>query len=204
MTRVGLLSRYAALGSDLEPAQLITRRLAACGFGVHLSHWRDQEELVILNVSGARSCLTLTSCGHAQWHYEPSTGPVTDAATLAAIDLHILSAASPPDRRSDVRAIRREGCPYQGFPLKGAVGRYLQDWGLTVTLRVDEDLESFEATSEIEVTTPPAPGSVPCGSPTTATWTGNATTAPPSTAKRPPSPTSSPPSSTPLGRHDVP
>ena len=151
------LSRYAALGSDLEPAQLITRRLAACGFGVHLSHWRDQEELVILNVSGARSCLTLTSCGHARWHYEPSAGPVTDAATLAAIILHILSAASPPDRRSDVRAIRREGCPYQGFPLKGAVGRYLQDWGLTVTLRVDEDLESFEATSEIEVTSPARP-----------------------------------------------
>ena len=151
------LSRYAALSSGLEPAQLITRRLAACGFGVHLSHWRDREELVIFNVSGARSCLTLTSCGHARWHYEPSTGPATDAATLAGIILRILSAASPPDLGRDVRAIRRERCPDQGFPLKGAVGRYLQDWGLTVTLLVDEDLESFEATTETEVTSPARP-----------------------------------------------
>ncbi len=41
--------------------------------------------------------------------------------------------------------------------MKGAVGRYVQDQGLTVTLRVSEDLESFEATTEIEVTSPARP-----------------------------------------------
>jgi len=41
---------------------------------------------------------------------------------------------------------------YRAFPLKGIVGRCLQDRGLTVTLQVSEDLESFEATTDIEVT----------------------------------------------------
>ena len=46
---------------------------------------------------------------------------------------------------------------YQAFPLKGAVGRCLQDRGLTVALRICEDLESFEATTDIEVTSPARP-----------------------------------------------
>ena len=37
------------------------------------------------------------------------------------------------------------------------MGRCLQDRGLTVTLQVDEDLESFEATTDIEVTSPAQP-----------------------------------------------
>ena len=34
---------------------------------------------------------------------------------------------------------------------------HVQDRGLTVTLRVSEDLESFEATTDIEVTSPAQP-----------------------------------------------
>jgi hypothetical protein len=41
---------------------------------------------------------------------------------------------------------------YRALPLKGRVGRSLQDQGLTVALKVSEDLESFEATTDIEVT----------------------------------------------------
>ena len=46
---------------------------------------------------------------------------------------------------------------YKAFPLKGAIGRCLQDRGLTVALRACEDLESFEATTAIEVTSPARP-----------------------------------------------
>ena len=37
------------------------------------------------------------------------------------------------------------------------MGRCLQDRGLTVTLKVREDLESFEATTDIEVNSPARP-----------------------------------------------
>jgi hypothetical protein len=43
------------------------------------------------------------------------------------------------------------------MPLKGQVGRTLQDQGLTVTLRTSEDLESFEATTDIDITSPARP-----------------------------------------------
>ena len=71
---------------------MITRRLAASGVGVHDRGRGDNCELVILNVPGARSCLTLTGTGHARWHYEPPHGAATSAATLTGIILHILGA----------------------------------------------------------------------------------------------------------------
>ena len=137
-------------GSMMEPAQMLTRRLAAAGFGAHGTRWRDRHELTILNVTAARSCLTLTDGGCAQWHYEPLTGRATDADTLAAIIVHILGAPHTIDSSPGVTA-------YRAFPLKGAVGRCLQDRGLTVALRISEDLESFEATTQIEVTSPARP-----------------------------------------------
>ena len=95
-------------GPGTGPAQVITRRLAASGVGVHDCGPGGNCELVILNVPGARSCLTLTGTGCAQWHYEPATGPATSAATLTGIITHILGApraagralARPPTRRS--------------------------------------------------------------------------------------------------------
>ena len=138
----------AASGSGTEPAQILTRRLAAAGFSVHGTRWRDRHELIIGNVTAARSCLTMTGSGRAQWHYEPATGPGTDPATLAGIIVHILGA--PHTGAPRVAA-------YRAFPLKGTVGRCLQDRGLTVALRVREDLESFEATTAIDVTSPARP-----------------------------------------------
>ena len=143
-------SLYAASGSGTEPVQVTTRRLAAAGFGVHGTRWRDQHELILLNVTAARSCLTLTDDGCARWHYEPATGPGTDPATLTAIIVHILGAPHTADSTPGAAACR-------AFPLKGAVGRCLQDRGLTVALRVCEDLESFEATTSIEITSPARP-----------------------------------------------
>ena len=144
------LSLCATSGSIMEPAQMLTRWLAAAGFGVHGTRWRDRHELILLNVTAARSCLTLTDSGCAQWHYEPASGPGTDPATLTAIIVHILGAPHTTDTTPGVTA-------YRAFPLKGAVGRCLQDRGLTVALRVCEDLESFEATTEIQVTSPAQP-----------------------------------------------
>ena len=144
------LSLDAAAGSGGEPAQMLTRRLAAAGFGVHGTRWQDRHELILLNVTAARCCLTVTDSGRAQWHYEPASGPGTDPATLTAIIVHILGAPHTAGTTPGVAA-------YRAFPLKGAVGRYLQDRGLTVTLRISEDLESFEATTAIEVTSPARP-----------------------------------------------
>ena len=137
-------------GSMMEPAQMLTRRLAAAGFGVHGTRWRDRHELILLNVTAARSCLTVTGGGCARWHYEPATGPATGAATLTAIIVNILGAPHTADTTPGVAA-------YRAFPLKGTVGRCLQDRGLTVALRISEDLESFEATTSIEVTSPARP-----------------------------------------------
>ena len=50
-------------GSRIEPGQAITRRLAAAGLAVHATRQQDQHELIILNVPGARSCLTFTGTG---------------------------------------------------------------------------------------------------------------------------------------------
>jgi hypothetical protein len=144
------LSLDAASGSGTEPVQMLTRRLAAAGLGVHATHWRDRHELILLNVTAARCCLTVSGSGRAQWHYEPATGPGTDPATVTAIIVHLLGAPHTADTTTRLTA-------YQAFPLKGAVGRYLQDRGLTVTLRISEDLESFEATTAIEVTSPARP-----------------------------------------------
>ena len=141
---------YVAADAGTEPVQMITRRLAAAGLGVHGTRWRDRHELIIGNVTAARSCLTLTDDGCAQWHYEPAAGPGTDPATLAAIIVHILGAPHTAGTTPGTAA-------YRAFPLKGAVGRCLQDRGLTVALRVCEDLESFEATTAIEVTSPARP-----------------------------------------------
>ena len=116
-------------GPGTGPAQVITRRLAASGVGVHGCGRGDNCELVILNVPGARSCLTLTGTGHARWHYEPPHGAATSAATLTEIILHILSA---PHTDSDPGA---DG--YRAFPLKGIVGRCLQDPSETLTAQLE-------------------------------------------------------------------
>ena len=119
------LPLYAAAGSGTELVQMLTRRLAAAGFGVHGTRCRDRRELILLNVTAARSCVTLTGNGCARWHYEPATGPATDAATLTAIIIHILGVPRTAGTTPGVAA-------YRAFPLKGAVGRCRQDRGLTV------------------------------------------------------------------------
>jgi hypothetical protein len=134
-------------GRTGRAAGLVTRRLAAHGFGADSRAWGEVQEIVIFNVTGARSCLDITDSGYAQWHYEPRTGPATDPATLTAIILHIFGA--PPPAAS--------AGAYRAFTLKGAAGRQLQDHGLDVSLQVDTDLEAFEAATEIEVTSPAQP-----------------------------------------------
>jgi hypothetical protein len=100
-----------------------------------------------LSAASGKSFLTLDTSGQARWYYEPATGPCTSPVALAAIITYLLGAPHGPASQAAYRAL----------PLKGQVGRLLQDQGLTVVLRVSEDLESFEATTDIDVTSPAHP-----------------------------------------------
>ena len=137
-------------GSPAEPAPAITRRLTAAGLTVHATQQHGRHQLIILDITPARCCLTLTGDGYSQWHYEPAAGAATSAASLTAIITHILGAPHAAGTTPDAD-------PCRAFPLKGIVGRCLQDRGLTVALKVCEDPESFEATTDIEVTSPARP-----------------------------------------------
>jgi hypothetical protein len=127
--------------------QPLARQLAAAGLGVQVSGHRDNCRLTIAGVTGGKSFVALDTSGQARWYYEPATGPSTSPATLTAIITYLLGARQDPARLA----------AYQTLPLKGQVGRALQDQGLTVTLRVSEDLESFEATTDIDITSPTRP-----------------------------------------------
>jgi hypothetical protein len=132
---------------DGMPAQPLARRLAAAGLGVEISPRRDTCELTIMGAVIGKSLLALCPSGQARWYYEPAAGPLTSPVTLTAIIAYLLGT---PHDKSGLAA-------YHALPLKGRVGRSLQDQGLTVILNVSEDLDSFEATTDIEVTSPARP-----------------------------------------------
>jgi hypothetical protein len=127
-------------------AGLLARRLAAAGMGVQVTHRAGTCELAIVGVARGKSLVALEPTGQARWYYEPAAGPATSPATLTAIITYLLNAPSPASLAA-----------YRALPLKGQVGRALQDQGLAVTLRVSEDLESFEATTDIDITSPAHP-----------------------------------------------
>jgi hypothetical protein len=129
------------------PAGLLARRLAATGLGVQVSRRRDTCELTILGTVSGKSLVALDTSGQARWYYEPDAGPTTSPAALTAIIAHLLSAPHGP----------ASPAAYRAFPLKGQVGRSLQDRGLAVALRVSEDPDSFEATTSIDITSPTRP-----------------------------------------------
>jgi hypothetical protein len=114
---------------------------------VQYSTRRDECRLTILGVATGKTFLALTASGHAHWLYEPAAALAASPAALTAIIAYLLGAPSTPASPAGYRA----------FPLKGQVGRVLQDRGLAVALRVSEDWESFEATTDIEVTSPGRP-----------------------------------------------
>jgi hypothetical protein len=147
MTLVPHQSLSLEAGAEKVPVWVLARQLAAAGMGVQVSSTKDTCELTILGVSTGKSLLAVDSGGHARWYYEPAAGPLTSPATLTAIITYVLGA---PRSTASVGA-------YRALPLKGQVGRSLQDQGLTVTLKVSEDLESFEATTDIDVTSPARP-----------------------------------------------
>ena len=101
-------------GSPTEPAPAITRRLTAAGLTIHSTQQHDRHQLIILDITPARCCLTLTGDGCSQWHYEPAAGAATSAASLTAIITHILRAPHAAGTTPDADA-------YQAFPLKGIV-----------------------------------------------------------------------------------
>ena len=129
------------------PAGLLARQLASAGLGVEVSRNRDTCELTILGMASGKSFVVMDATEHARWYYEPASGPSSAPATLTAIIAYLLGAL---DGTTSLAA-------YRALPFKGQVGRALQDRGLAVALRVSEDLESFEATTDIEVTSPARP-----------------------------------------------
>ena len=147
MTQVHDDRATAAAAPDGSPARVLARRLAAAGLGVEVSRHRDTCQLTILGAASGKSFVALGASGRARWYYEPAAGPGTSPATLTAIIAYLLGA---PQDTASLAA-------YRALPFKGQVGRSLQDRGLTVVLRVSEDLESFEATTDIEVTSPARP-----------------------------------------------
>ena len=132
---------------DDMPVPALSRQLAAAGLAVQVSRRRGSCELAILGVTTGRSLLALDPGGQTRWYYEPATGPGSSPATLTAIIAYLLG--EPPDQGSLAT--------YRALPLKGQVGRALKDQGLTVTLQVSEDWESFEATTSIDITNPTRP-----------------------------------------------
>jgi hypothetical protein len=135
-------------GSDDDmPAQALARRLAAAGLPTQVSCRHGACQLTIAGVTGGKSFITLEATGQARWYYEPVAGPLTSPATLTGIITYLLGAPSGVV----------SPMAYRALPLKGQVGRSLQDHGLAVTLRVSEDLESFEATTDIDITNPARP-----------------------------------------------
>ena len=139
-------SRPAAPAVPMVPAGLLARRLAAAGLGVQVTHRAATCELAITGMASGKSLVALERAGMARWYYEPAGGPAASPAALAAIIAYLLNAPSPASL-----------APYRALPLKGQVGRALQDQGLAVRLRVSEDLESFEATTDIDITSPARP-----------------------------------------------
>jgi hypothetical protein len=141
----GTLTPAGTTSGDLIP--LLSRRLAAAGMGVDISCRPGTVELTIVGAVTGKSLLALEPGGRARWYYEPATGPGTSPATLTSIITYLLGVPPAPPVPS----------AYRSLPLKGQVGRSLQDRGLSVTLHVSEDLESFEATTDIDITSPAHP-----------------------------------------------
>jgi hypothetical protein len=141
----GTLTPAGSVSGDLIP--LLSRRLAAAGMGVDICCRPGAVELTIVGAVTGKSFLALEPGGWARWYYEPATGPGTSPATLTSVITYLL--AVPPGPAVPVA--------YRSLPLKGQVGRCLQDRGLSVTLRVSEDLDSFEATTDIDITSPARP-----------------------------------------------
>lgn len=157
MTQAAEHFTHSSSSGDSTPAQALARRLAAGGMGVEVFCRRDTCEFTILGVTSGKSLVVLSPSGQAHWYYEPAAGPGSSPAALTAIMAYLLG--EPP--------IAVSPAAYRTLTLKGQVGRTLQDHELNVALRISEDLESFEATTSIDITSPTAPGSAPSPCPTT-------------------------------------
>ena len=147
MTQLAQHHKHPSKSDDDTPARALARRLAAAGLGVEISTHRDRCEFTILGVTNGKCLVTLDTRGQARWYYEPAAGPSASPSALAAIIGYLLGVPYDPASLA----------PYRALPLKGQVGRSLQDQGLSVTLRISEDPESFEATTDIDITSPAQP-----------------------------------------------
>lgn len=117
MTQVQADRAIAAAVPDGSPVRVLARQLAAAGLGVEVSRHRDTCQLTILGAASGKSFVALDTSGQARWYYEPAAGPSAGPAALAAIIAHLLGASCSTGSLAAYRAL----------PLKGQVGRSLQD-----------------------------------------------------------------------------
>jgi hypothetical protein len=134
-------------GPEVLPARVLAQRLAAAGLGAQVSRHQGACELTIVGAATGKSFVALDASGQARWYFEPAAGPLTSPAVLTRTIAYLLQVPQGP----------ASPAAYHAMPLKGQVGRTLQDQGLTVTLRISEDWESFEATTDIDITSPVRP-----------------------------------------------
>ena len=137
---------------DLPPGELIpalARRLAAAGLGVEVSRRRDTCELTIAGAASAASRFLALDTGGPGPLVLRTSHRARNQPGRPARDHHLPARRRPHDPASPAA--------YRALPVKGQVGRSLQDQGLTVVLRVSEDWESFEATTDIDITSPARP-----------------------------------------------
>jgi hypothetical protein len=126
---------------------LVTDRLKAHGFGVHLPEEED-ERRVHVERWGGRCDLSVGDSGFVEWECAPWASDKADPKLTADIAAFLLAGKDEDNPRQG------SGYDPRGLSFKGIVGNELRARGFDVGLEVYEDNELFEAFTEIVVTNP--------------------------------------------------
>ena len=133
-----------------DPALLtLADQLAAAGLDTRSPAWEDRGYLKIINAPGTRTELTISTCGHLTWEYQPVHPSQKAPARLAAVILSLLDPAASHDITAE---------PCSDPTLVSFTGRALAACGLSVILDVlDVSQTSYEVYSELRITNPACP-----------------------------------------------
>jgi hypothetical protein len=136
--------------ADIQPGELmrlVTERLKAHGFSVHLPEQED-ERRVHVERWGGQCDLSIGDSGFVEWECAPWASDKADPRLTADIAAFLLAGENEDNPRQN------GGYDPRGLSFKGIVGNELRARGFDVGLEVYEDNELFEAFTEIVVTNP--------------------------------------------------